>query len=135
MNAQATPRPTDYLEQFDAAAPTDKYPLVRHWMDTEPLPFFKELRERRPILVTPMCTLLSLFDDVTDVLNMPLIFTTALYLPKMGNGLYLMAHDDDALHTREKSLMQGILNRDDLPQVRKMVAEIAKDLLRKRGPA
>jgi cytochrome P450 len=129
MNAQATPRPTDYLEQFDAAAPTDKYPLVRHWMDTEPLPFFKELRERRPILVTPMCTLLSLFDDVTDVLNMPLIFTTALYLPKMGNGLYLMAHDDDALHTREKSLMQGILNRDDLPQVRKMVAEIAKDLL------
>ncbi len=129
MNAQATPRPTDYLEQFDTAAPTDKYPLVRHWMDTEPLPFFKELRERRPILVTPMCTLLSLFDDVTDVLNMPLIFTTALYLPKMGNGLYLMAHDDDALHTREKSLMQGILNRDDLPQVRKMVAEIAKDLL------
>ena len=129
MNAQATPRPTNYLEQFDAAAPADQYPLVRHWIDTEPLTFFKELREKRPILVTPLCTLITLFDDVTEVLNMPRIFTAALYLPKMENGIYLMAHDDDALHTREKSLMQGMLNRDDLPQVRTMVAKIAKDLL------
>jgi cytochrome P450 len=129
MNALATPRPTNYLQQFDAAADADKFPLVRRWIDTEPLPFFKELREKRPILVTPICTLLTLFDDVTEALNMPLVFTVALYLPKMGNGIYLMAHDDDALHTREKSLMQGMLNRDDLPQVRAMVANIAKGLL------
>jgi cytochrome P450 len=76
-----------------------------------------------------LCTLLTLFDDVTEVLNLPQVFTVALYLPKMGNGLYLMAHDDDALHYREKSLMQGMLNRDDLPQVRAMVARIAKGLL------
>jgi cytochrome P450 len=129
MNAMTTPRPTDYLDRFDAAADKDKFPLVRRWIDEEPLPFFKELRENRPILVTPLCTLLTLFDDVTEVLNMPLTFTAALYLPKMGNGIYLMAHDDDALHTREKSLMQGMLNRDDLPQVRAMVARIAKALL------
>jgi len=129
MNALATPRPTNYLDQFDAAQDVDRFPLVRRWIDSEPLPFFKELREKRPILVTPICTLLTRFDDVTEVLNMPLIFTAALYLPKMGNGIYLMAHDDDALHTREKSLMQGMLNRDDLPQVRAMVAEIAKSLL------
>lgn len=129
MNAMPPPRPTNYLEQFDAAADSDKFPLVRRWIDTERLPFFKELREKRPILVTPVCTLLTRFDDVTDVLNMPLIFTVALYLPKMQNGIYLMAHDDDALHTREKSLMQGMLNRDDLPQVRAMVAKTATDLL------
>ena len=109
---------TDYLGQFDAAADPEKFPLVRRWIDTEPLPFFKTLLERRPILVTPVCTLLARFDDVTEVLNMPRIFTAALYLPKMGNGIYLMAHDDDALHTREKSIMQGMLNRDDLPQGR-----------------
>jgi cytochrome P450 len=129
MNAMTIPRPTDYLDQFDAALDADKFPLVRGWIDNEPLPFFKELREKRPILVTPRCTLLTRFDDVTEVLNMPLTFTAALYLPKMGNGIYLMAHDDDALHTREKSLMQGMLNRDDLPQVRAMVARIAKALL------
>ena len=120
---------TNYLQQYDAAAAADKFPLVRRWIDTEPLPFFQELREKRPILVTPVCTLVTRFNDVTEVLNMPRVFTTALYIPKMSGGLYLMAHDDDALHTREKSLMQGMLNRDDLPQVRDMVARIAQGLL------
>lgn len=131
MNAvvKLNPAGSDYLGQYDAAAEADKFPLVRKWLDTEPLPFFRELREKRPILVTPECTLVALYDDVTEVLNMPRVFTTALYLPKMGNGIYLMCHDDDALHTREKSLMQGMLNRDDLPKVRDMVAGICKDLL------
>jgi cytochrome P450 len=129
MDLSPIPRPTNYLEQSDAAADADKFPLVRRWIDTEPLPFFKELRERRLILVTPLCTLITLFDDVTEVLNMPLVFTVALYVPKMENGIYLMAHDDDALHTPEKSLMQEMLNRDDLPQVRTMVAKISKNLL------
>lgn len=124
---------TNYLQRYAAAADADKFPLVRRWMDTEPLPFFKELREKRPILVTPICTLLTRFDDVTEVLDMPRIFTVALYVPKMSDGLYLMAHDDDALHTREKSLMKGMLNRDDLPQVRSMVARIARGLLDSAG--
>jgi cytochrome P450 len=47
----------------------------------------------------------------------------------MSNGIFLMAHDDDALHYREKSLMQSLLNRDDLPQVRAMVGRIANELL------
>jgi cytochrome P450 len=133
MSAQASPRPGNYLEQFDAAAPADRFPLVRRWIDNEPLEFFKELREKRPILVTPVCTLVALYDDVIDVLNMPKIFTAALYLPKMAGGIYFMAHDDDALHTREKSIMQAMLNRDDLPQVRTIVAKIAKDLLDAAG--
>src|SRR3546814_19029957 len=44
-----------------------------------------------------------------------------------------MAHDDDALHYREKSLMQGLLNRDDLPRVREMVTETAHDILEEAG--
>jgi cytochrome P450 len=113
--------------------PDQRFPLVRRWIDTEPIAFFKELRESRPILETPVCTLVTRFDDVVEVLGMPRIFTAALYLPKMGNGIYLMAHDDDALHTREKTLMQALLNRDDLPQVRAMVADIARGLLDAAG--
>ncbi|GAB4062382.1 cytochrome P450 [Uliginosibacterium sediminicola] len=120
-----------YLEQFDATPDADKLRLVRQWMDSEPLPFFKELREQRPVLVTPGAILLARFDDVTEVLNQPKLFTVALYLPKMGNGIYLMAHDDDALHTREKSIMQGLLNRDDLPRVRALVARLANEILDK----
>ncbi len=118
---------SSYLEQYDAAADADKFPLVRRWMYNEPLLFFKELRDKRPILVTPECTLLALFDDVTDVLNMPKVFTVEPYVAKMAD--YLMAHDDDALHSREKSIMMGLLNRDDLPQVRAMVADICTTLL------
>jgi cytochrome P450 len=45
----------------------------------------------------------------------------------------MMSHDDDALHYREKSIMQGLLNRDDLPKVRRMVADICKTLLSNAG--
>ncbi|WP_246534980.1 cytochrome P450 [Methylomonas paludis] len=120
---------TNYLEIYDATAEDEKFALVYKWMWQEPLSFFKELREKRPILVTPKATIITRFADVTDVLNLPKIFTVALYLPKMGNGIYLMAHDDDALHTREKSMMQSLLNRDDLPAVRSMIANIAQNIL------
>ena len=118
---------TNYLERYDAAADSDKSMLARRWIDTEPLPFFKELREKRPILITPKFTLVTRFDDVREVLYMPKVFTVAPYAPKMAD--YLMMHDDDALHTREKSLMQCMLNRDDLPAVRTMVANVSKDIL------
>lgn len=123
----------DYLAEYDAAADADKYPLVQKWMKTTPLPFFKQLRQQRPVLVTPECTLLALYTDITDVLQMPHIFTVDLYKPKMGvtetDPGYLMAHDDDALHYREKSIMQGMLNRDDIPRVRKIIQDAAKDIL------
>lgn len=118
-----------YLERYDAAPEAEKYQLVYKWMWEEPLPFFKELRERRPILVTPRATLITRYDDVTQVLNMPKVFTVQLYLPKMGDGIYLMAHDDDALHTREKTIMQSLLNRDDLPDVRRMIARFGQEIL------
>jgi cytochrome P450 len=95
-----------------------------------PREFFEELRAKRPVLVMPECTLVALYDDVIEVLSMPKIFTVALYGPKMSNG-YLMMRDDDAVHYREKSIMQGLLNRDDLPQVRRMVSDISSSILAK----
>jgi cytochrome P450 len=95
-----------------------------------PREFFEELRAKRPVLVMPECTLVALYDDVIEVLSMPKIFTVALYGPKMSNG-YLMMRDDDAVHYREKSIMQGLLNRDDLPKVRRMVSDISSSILAK----
>lgn len=131
--SNATSSTTDYLAEYDSAAPADKYPLVRGWMMTEPLPFFKQLRTQRPILVTPECVLVSKYADVIDLLQMPKIFTVDLYKPKMGvtatDPGYLMAHDDDALHYREKSLMQGMLNRNDLPRIRALIANASREIL------
>ncbi len=120
---------TDYLEEFDTAPEDQRFPLVRKWIDTEALPFFKELREKRPVLVTPLGTLVARFADVVDVLAQPKVFTTQLYVPKQSNGLYFMSHDDDALHTREKGIMQGLLNRDDIPKVRALVTDLCNEIL------
>ena len=128
---------TNYLKEYDAAPDEVKYRLVQGWMRSEPLEFFKQLRAERPVLQTPECTLVAMYADVRDMLEMPKVFTVDLYKPKMGvtgpNDGFLMAHDDDALHYREKSLMQGLLNRDDLLRVRKMVAETAERILREAG--
>jgi len=119
----------NYLARYDREPDETKLQLVREFMAQDPLGFFKELREKRPVLVTPQCTLVALYDDVIEMLNMPDIFTVALYRPKMTPS-YLMAHDDDALHYREKSIMQGMLNKNDLPRIRNMVATAAKSVLR-----
>jgi cytochrome P450 len=127
----------DYLKEYDAAPDGKKYLLAREWMLKEPLPFFKQLRMDRPILVTPECTLVSRYSDLTDIMQMPKTFTVDLYKPKMGvtdtEVGYLMAHDDDALHYREKSLMQGLLNMDDLPRIRALVAKVGRKLLDDAG--
>ena len=124
--------PLSYLERYDSEPEATKLKLVRQFMADDPLGFFKELRAKRPVLATPECTLVALFDDVIEMLNMPKVFTVALYVPKMANG-YLMSHDDDAVHYREKSIMQGLLNRDDLPKVREMVRRICEQLLADAG--
>lgn len=127
----------DYLKEYDAAPEGQKYLLARKWMMEEPLPFFKQLRAERPVLVTPECTMVSLYADLTDIMQMPKTFTVDLDKPKMGVTAtevgYLMAHDDDALHYREKSLMQGLLNRDDIPRVRALVEKVAKKILDDAG--
>ncbi|HYP04749.1 MAG TPA: cytochrome P450 [Bryobacteraceae bacterium] len=122
------PAPANFLDRIDREPAETRLKLVRDIMAAHPLAFFKELRAKRPVMVLPECTLIALYDDVIEMLNMPKVFTVALYEPKMANG-YLMSHDDDALHYREKSLMQGLLNRDDLPKVRSMVGDICRDIL------
>lgn len=116
-----------YLEQYAAAAEQAKWPLVRNWIKSAPLPFFRELRERQPILETPACTLLANFDDVVEILKQPKMFTVELYKPKMGD--YLMTEDDTPMHNREKEIMLSFLRHDDLPRVRQFVAGKAKEVL------
>jgi cytochrome P450 len=117
----------NYFQELAGVPASESFTLIRHWMDTEPHHFFKYLREHKPNLTTPVCSLVTRNDDVIEVLSQPSVFTVSMYKPKMGD--YLMTHDDDPLHFREKSIMRSMLNRDDLPAVRKMVAKNAKAIL------
>jgi len=116
-----------YLERFDATPEAARWALVRGWIFNEPLPFFKELRRHRPILVMPELTIAARFDDCTDILRRHDLFSAALYKPKQG--AYWMAQDDTAVHWREKSVMKAILDFEDVPAIRTWVAQKAAALL------
>lgn len=112
-----------YLERFDAAAVEDQFPLARKWLDEEPLPFFQELRDFRPIFETPIATMVARFDDVIEVLRLPTTFSVALYKPKMGD--FMLSQDETPAGYRDKAVMQSLLNREDMEGVRQMVGDAA----------
>jgi len=117
----------DFFEILNATNENEKWPLIREWMEDTPHHFFKEMREKSPILVTPECTLLSLYDDVTEALNHPSIFTVELYKPKMGD--FLMTEDDTELHHRDRNIMLSLLKKEDLPTIRNFVANKCHSIL------
>ena len=116
-----------FLKIYDKAPRSKKFPMVRRWIDETPLPLFEELRAERPIFKTSVCTFVTRFDDVVEVLRIPSVFTVALYAPKMGE--FMLSQDETPLHFREKAIMQSMLNRDDLPRIRNLVAEKSKEAL------
>jgi hypothetical protein len=61
-----------HLERYDEALardPMSAFGLVREWMRTDWRSLFAELRERRPVFVTPAFTVVTRFADVTEVLS------------------------------------------------------------------
>src|SRR3954470_13556980 len=116
-----------YVQSFDTTPAAERWPLVRNWIFHEPLPFLAELRQSRPILAMPEVTLAVRFDDCMEVLRRHDIFSVALYRPKQGD--YWMAQDDTAVHWREKSIMQAVLDREDIPKIRTYVADKAAALI------
>src|SRR5580692_6446025 len=120
-----------YLQRFDATPEAQRWPLVRGWIFNEPLPFFAELRQDRPILPMPEVTLAARFDDCTKILERYDLFSVALYKAKQGS--YWMAQDDTAVHWREKSIMKAILDFEEVPAIRTWVAEKTAALLAAGG--
>jgi cytochrome P450 len=120
-----------YLQRFDATPDAQRWPLVRSWIYGEPLPFFAELRQERPVLVMPGMTLAARFDDCTDILRRHDVFSVALYKPKQGD--YWMDEDDTASHWRDKSIMRAILDLEDIPAIRAYVADKTAELLAAAG--
>ena len=116
-----------YLAEFDAAAPDDRWPLAKGWMEREPSAFFRELRRDRPILVTPACTLVARHADVVECMSNAEVFTVELYRSKMGT--YMLAQDDTPDHSRDKAIMQTMLSRDDLPRIRALIGEVTAEIL------
>jgi cytochrome P450 len=128
-----------YLEQYDNIPqdqPEEKAKLVNQWIRTADWrPFFKELRENRPIFPIPgNIILVTLFDDVQEIMSRENVFSVKLYARSMDptiGGAFMLARDNTEINYRDKSIMRTMLQWEDLPLVRKISGEIAKASLDK----
>ena len=120
-----------FLEQYDAIDASQ--PLLKMGLFGQSVrgpqvgSMFAELREHRPIFVMPAATLVTRFSDVQEVLRRPTLFSVRLYQDKMDGsvGPFMLARDETVINRRDKSIMKTMLRLEDLPAIRKMVADLA----------
>ncbi|MFD1934586.1 MULTISPECIES: cytochrome P450 [Nonomuraea] len=129
-----------HLEKYDdvlARDPMAAFGLVREWMRTEWRELFAELRERRPVFVTPVFTVVTRFADVTEVLSLEEVFSVRAFGPRLDaalGGAFMLARDGTAMNWREKGLMQYLLDPDDAAEVRAMAGRLADEALDAAAP-
>ena len=137
------------LEAFDAIAakggdPKDiaggQFQFIMDQMRGNALPFFKELRDDRPILQSSIATLVAQFRDVEEILHREEIFSVSPYLPRMTGviGPFVLSQDITPRYDHDISVMRLVVQREDLPRVKDIVsrhaAAIVGELFRGTGP-
>ncbi|MCV6590473.1 MAG: cytochrome P450 [Marinobacterium sp.] len=106
--------------------------LFETLINKHPDEFFKVLRETKPILSVPgKFVLVTRFDDVQEALSRPEVFTVKPYQRAMDPsvGPFMLARDGTTINSRDKGIMRAVLRREDLPQVREMVAGLARQAI------
>ena len=104
------------------------------------LPFFKELRDDRPILQSLMATLVAQFRDVEEILHRETIFSVSPYLPRMMGviGPFVLSQDITPGYDHDISVMRLVVRREDLSRVKDIVsrraAEVVGGLFQGSGP-
>ncbi len=137
------------LQAFDAiaakaGAPKEiagkQFQFIMEQIRGNALPFFKELRDGRPILQSPMATLVAQFRDVEEILHREKVFSVSPYLPRMMGviGPFVLSQDITPSYDHDISVMRLVVRRDDLSRVKDIVArhaaEAVSDLFQGSGP-
>ncbi|GAA2887978.1 cytochrome P450 [Streptosporangium fragile] len=120
-----------------ARDPMSALTLVREWMRTDWRAFFAELRQHRPVFVTPAFTVVTRFADVTEVLSHEEVFTVRAFGPRLEaalGGPFMLSRDATPMNWREKGLMQVMLPPQDAADVRGLAGRIADEALDAAAP-
>jgi cytochrome P450 len=109
-----------------AEAATD---VLGRYIDRHALGAFEHLREHHPIVSTRPLAVVTLADDVREVLGDFESFTVALYAPKMEaiTGPFILGLDDTPLYRRDHAALRAAVRADDLPHVERIVGDTARE--------
>jgi cytochrome P450 len=137
------------LDAFDAIAAeggdpkeiaSKQFRFIMEQIRGNALPFFKELRDHRPILQSQIATLVAQFRDVEEILHREEVFSVSPYLPRMMGviGPFVLSQDITPGYDHDISVMRLVVRREDLLRVKDIVsrhaAEIVTELFQGRGP-
>ncbi|WP_283135227.1 cytochrome P450 [Rhizohabitans arisaemae] len=129
-----------HLERYDQALardPMSAIGLIRDWMRTDWRALFAELRERRPIFVTPGFTVVTRYPDVAEVLSHEKVFTVRAFGPRLEAALgapFMLSRDATPMNWREKGLMRVMLSPADVAGVRELAGRLADEALDAAAP-
>jgi cytochrome P450 len=130
------------LDAFDAIAAAGgdpksiagkQFQFIMEQIRGNALPFFKELRDSRPILQSPMATLVAQFRDVEEILHRETIFSVSPYLPRMTGviGPFVLSQDITPRYDHDTSVMHLVVRREDLVRVKDIVSRHATEIVSK----
>ena len=123
-----------FLDVYDEIPPDNPRAQIQHvigWLRSDWRQMYAELRDRRPVFKTPLFTMVTRATDVTDILAQPHLFSVRPNQRSMDPsvGPFMLARDMTDLNWHERGLMQAVLKRDDLPQLRQSVRAWAEEAL------
>jgi len=100
------------------------------WMiKNKPDLLFAIIRNTRPNLVTPGKgpVFVTRFRDVQEALERPEIFNVT-YAPMIDPsvGPFMLSRDATTINQRDKGIMRALIQREDLPKVRGIIADLTK---------
>ena len=106
--------------------------VLQRWLDDRDQPMFSLLRRTNPIVATKQVALVTLADDVREVLGDPAGFSNDMYKRKMDTllGPFILGMDATSdEYQRNVSILRSVVRPDDLPQLRNMFAQRGDQLL------
>lgn len=134
--------PSGFLHAYDAMAESGKPPeevaraqvgLLQQWVVERPAELFAELRARRPIFVTPGPVVVSLYQDVMEVIDLDDVFSVKPYGVAMmrdnGGPNFILGMDAGDELDHDLSLLKLAIRRSDLGDIRAFVAQQAQALI------
>ncbi len=129
-----------FLAQYDAlatpgadsaAVARERSRLLSEWLDKRAAELFAELRDRRPILLTPGLGVVTRHPDVREVLSHDRVFTVRPYTARMERttGSFILGMARTAQYDRELAALRLASDRADLDRVAAIAGRAAEELI------